>query len=228
MNLDFACFNADWTRRPSVNTQSKLTEVLSKYIADDMVVPAAVTLSEVNARTARETARLAGDAYDFVNEKVGYDHLALLWDSTRLEKTGAHVVSTIGKYIAVPFRVCDTDDNIVLASAHLPRKRATRGVGGSVLDRAHAMLDAAVNRMLDDTRGVASVIKGDLNTPPDRLAELYPDYELAFTNGDTTTCNRTCPDNVMVWINDDAADFVSQVFADCRHFDHYPLWVQVN
>lgn len=228
MDLDFACFNADWTRRLSVNTQSKLTAVLSKYIADDMVVPAAVTLSEVNARTARETARLAGDTYEFVSEKVGYDYLALLWDSARLEKTGAHVVSTVGKYIAVPFRVCDTDNNIVLASAHLPRKRATRGVGGSVLDRAHALLDAAVNRMLDDTGGKMSVIKGDLNTQPDRLRELYPDYEQAFTDGDTTTCNRTCPDNVMVWIDDNAVDFASQIFADCRHFDHYPIWVHAN
>lgn len=225
MTLNVACFNADWSRRASVNTQQKLTGVLSHYIAHDMALPTTAVLSEVNAGTARATARLAGATYDVLNEKVGYDHLALLWDSARLEKTGAHAVSTVGKYIVAPFTVRDSGAAVVMAAAHLPFKRARRNVGGSVLDRAHGLLSDAVDAAVVDARATMAVIGGDMNTPPDVLAEKFPDYELAFTDADITTCHRTCPDNVMVWMADDAAAFDRRIYDECRHFDHYPLWV---
>jgi hypothetical protein len=229
-SFDVAAFNADWTRRKSVNTQKKLVGVLAEYSISKMCGPAAITLSEINKKTASDLADSMGGAYDFIAEKVGYDHLALMWDTDVLEKTGRHNVSVESKYIVAPFKQLATDEQILIASVHLPWKRPKNFVGkGTMLDVAHASLAAAVDAMWQRTNATRIIIKGDTNTQPDQLAEYHPDYTMLFDAGDVSTVNATCPDNVLVWSSDDSASFSQQrIFSRCEHFEHHPIYTYVD
>lgn len=229
MALTVASFNTDWTRRASVGTKSKLVGVLTDYTVEKMKLPAAIALCEVTAGVPAALGdALGSDTWDCINEKVGYDNLALLWDANRLEKRELHMMSDIGKYIVVPFNNRDTGETIVIACAHLPFKRKARRVGESVLDRAHTLLHNAIEEMVADHKATQVVVHGDLNTQPAALAEKHPDYTLALTDGDISTCHNTCPDNVMVWTAEDNPDIRHRIYNRCPHFDHFPIWAEIS
>lgn len=228
--FDVAAFNADWTRRESVNTQDKLVDVLAHYSMDKMRFPAAITLSEVNKQTAAGLAKRMGGTYDFISEKVGYDHLALLWDTDKLEKTGSHDVSVKSKYILAPFKKLDTDEQMLIASVHLPWKRPKNFVGkGTILDVAHASLATAIDDMQHRTGATRITIKGDTNTKPDQLLEYHPDYTLLLYKDDVSTVHNTCPDNVLIWTEDGTGEFADErVFSRCTDFEHHPIYTVID
>lgn len=232
MSLELACINADWTRRATVNTQKKLVGVLSELVATELALPAAVTLSEVNRGTGAGTAELALPTYECIAEKLTYDTLALIWDVQQLQKCGKYQFSATSKYMVAPFTLVETGQTVVIASVHLPRKRPTGFVGkGTVLDKAHANLTKCVERMYEAYDADKVVIMGDFNTQPTQLAEYHPDYQMMLQAGEVSTEHATCPDNILVWdAHDNDADmFVEKaVLADCEHFEHHPIWTEIN
>jgi hypothetical protein len=230
MSLEFACFNADWTRRKSVNTQMALAATLAEYAGSFMEHPTAFTLAEVNKGTAAATIELLGDGYEHISEKLTYDTLSLVYDTDMLEMRGSYEVSRHYKYIAAAFESRHNAETIVIANVHLPFKKPCGFVGrGTILDQAHAHLASCVSELYGDHDADRIVIMGDFNTQPDALAEYHPDYEMLLGVGDTSTENATCPDNVLMWTADGDSVFAeTQIFDGCAEFEHHPIWTRVD
>lgn len=230
MSLEFACFNADWTRRTAVNTQAKLTATLAEFAATTMNYPTAISLAEVNKGTAAATIELLSDSYAHISEKLTYDTLSLVYDADMLEMRGRYQVSRPFKYIAAAFDSRINAETVVIANVHLPFKKSRGFVGrGSMRDQAHASLTTCVEAMYERYKADRVVMMGDFNTQPDALAEYHPDYDMLLGAGDTSTENATCPDNILMWTADGDSVFAeTQVFDGCAEFEHHPIWTRVD
>ncbi len=67
------------------------------------------------------------------------------------------------------------------------------------------------------------------NTQPEVMGEFHPDYELALQPGDVSSSKGTCPDNFMIWDAGEEPEFTDrEIYDDCVHFEHHPVWTVVN
>lgn len=225
--------NVDWKRGTSVNSQDKLTTQIATNVVQ-MELPDIMVLQEVNKTTGALAARKAGPMYAQITEKVGYDHLTIMYNRYKLQPFGALYVSNQSKYVVGAFQNCESGEIIVVGGVHLPFKNrrgllATGYVGrGTVLDAAHQNLAQTVNLLCANVGATKLIVAGDFNTQPDALAQYHPNCDLVMTRGDTTTKAGTCPDNVLYdgW-DGDFHGHQKHVYRDCPHFTHYPIWANM-
>lgn len=219
----FAAVNADWTNRHhSINTSTKLVDFLADLTLDDnnLCQPDALVVSEMGPTACRMLARTLAPTYRSVVDKIGYDHLQLLWDSRVFQSGGPTQVSTVGKYIVQPLTWRDDPDtSAALVAIHLPAVKNIRV--------ARRCLVAAIDRLMDDFKEI--IIAGDANMQPAELAEEFPDFKCCFRRGDVTTRAGTAPDNILAWKADDGVRVRrTQVLNNTRKLSHFPIWANLD
>eukprot|EP01111_Echinosteliopsis_oligospora_P016514 TRINITY_DN6899_c0_g1_i1.p1 TRINITY_DN6899_c0_g1~~TRINITY_DN6899_c0_g1_i1.p1 ORF type:complete len:132 (+),score=6.74 TRINITY_DN6899_c0_g1_i1:59-454(+) len=109
--------NCDHTTRA---TALNNTDKLAKAITDLTEGFDTFILSEVVPTAVK---KIALPEYDYVTEKLGYDHLALAWNQVAYTKKGPHFVSREGKYVGILLEDNLTEETLLLTGVHHPHKQ---------------------------------------------------------------------------------------------------------
>lgn len=209
--IKIGAINTDATNRDrKVNSTVKL----AKNIAGRLRArePTVLTLSEVSS------VKLHTDIVDEVDYKyhsvceafASSDRIVQLWDADTYERTGPPVISHPGKYMGVPLRHKELEQDHLHVSVHLPYKRGKQQAFESL------------QRYLEEKGGDYEYvhIHGDFNESCDNLMEQFADLDFAFDAVTTKAGGKR--DNVASL---GGVNYENQFVQSNSVFSHHPIYV---